>query len=102
LISFVLKISRLQIVAYVSVRISGSSSQSVRTTESGGIAGYDAGKKIKGRKRHIFADGGYAGPKLRGALHKVAKFTVQVVKRTDKANGFKVLPRRWVVERTFA
>lgn len=118
-------------------------SQSVKTTESGGIAGYDAGKKIKGRKRHIvvdtlglmvglvvhsadiqdrdgavaalktilkrwpwlrhiFADGGYAGPKLRAALKKVAKFTLQIVKRTDKAEGFEVLPRRWVVERTFA
>jgi transposase len=118
-------------------------SQSVKTTESGGISGYDAGKKIKGRKRHIvvdtlglmvglvvhsadiqdrdgapavlrtilkrwpwlrhiFADGGYAGPKLRGALQKIAAFTLQIVKRTDKAKGFEVLPRRWVVERTFA
>lgn len=118
-------------------------SQSVKTTESGGIAGYDAGKKIKGRKRHIvvdtlglmvglvvhsadiqdrdgavaalktvlrrwpwlrhiFADGGYAGPKLRAALRNVAKFTLQIVKRTEKAKGFEVLPRRWVVERTFA
>src|SRR3546814_60333 len=31
-------------------------SQSVKTTESGGVAGYDAGKKIKGRKRHIVTD----------------------------------------------
>jgi transposase len=118
-------------------------SQSVKTTESGGIRGFDAGKKIKGRKRHIvvdtlgllvgvvvhaadiqdrdgapavlksilkrwpwlrhiFADGGYAGPKLRGALRKVGKFTLEIVKRTDKAKGFEVLPRRWVVERTFA
>jgi transposase len=52
--------------------------------------------------RHVFADGGYAGPKLRAASRKVAKFTLQIVKRTDKANGFGVLPRRWVVERTFA
>lgn len=92
-------------------------SQSVKTTESSGIAGYDAGKKIKGRKRnivvdtiglmvgivvhsadiqdrdgvvaalktvlrrllwlrYIFAQGGYAGPKLRAALRKVAKFTI--------------------------
>jgi transposase len=49
-----------------------------------------------------FADGGYAGPKLRSALQKVAKFTLQIVKRTDKAKGFEVLPCRWVVERTFA
>ena len=31
-------------------------SQSVKTTESGGIRGYAAGKKIKGRKRHIVVD----------------------------------------------
>ena len=31
-------------------------SQSVKTTESGGISGYDAGKKLKGRKRHIVTD----------------------------------------------
>ena len=31
-------------------------SQSVKTTESGGISGYDAGKKVKGRKRHIVTD----------------------------------------------
>ncbi len=86
-------------------------SQSVKTTESGGVRGYDAGKKIKGRKRHIltdtegfmvgalvhaadiqdrdgapdllstlrhnfpwlrhvFADGGYAGPKIQGRIGK--------------------------------
>jgi len=39
-------------------------------------------------------DGGYAGPKLRGALRKVGKFTLEIVKRTDKAKGFEVLPRR--------
>lgn len=31
-------------------------SQSVKTTESGGVSGYDAGKRIKGRKRHIVTD----------------------------------------------
>jgi transposase len=118
-------------------------SQSVKTTESGGVCGYDAGKKIKGRKRHIvtdtlglmvglivhsadiqdrdgapevlksirhafpwlrhiFADGGYAGPKLRGALDKIGDWTIEIVKRSDTAKGFEVIPRRWVVERTFA
>ena len=118
-------------------------SQSVKTTESGGIRGFDAGKKIKGRKRHIlvdtggllvgavvhgadiqdrdgapmvlsavrsafpwlrhvFADGGYAGPKLRNALAKIGHWTVEIVKRSDTATGFEVVPRRWVVERSFA
>lgn len=118
-------------------------SQSVKTTESGGICGYDAGKKIKGRKRHIvtdtegnlvhalihtadiqdrdgaplllgeivrrfpwlrhiFADGGYAGDKLRDALARLGKWSFEIIKRSDAAKGFEVLPRRWVVERTFA
>ncbi len=51
---------------------------------------------------HIFADGGYAGPKLRDALKAAGCWTVQTVKRSDIANGFEVLPRRWVVERTLA
>ena len=52
--------------------------------------------------RHIFADGGYAGKKLRGALDKIGQWTMEIVKRSDTAKGFEVLPRRWVVERTFA
>ena len=52
--------------------------------------------------RHIFADGGYAGPKLREALKQIGHWTVQIVKRSDSAEGFEVLPRRWVVERTLA
>ena len=118
-------------------------SQSVKTTESGGPRGYDAGKKIKGRKRHIltdtegnlvhavihtadiqdrdraplvlaeivkrfpwlrhiFADGGYAGNKLKDALRRISKWTIEIIKRSDTAKGFEVLPRRWVVERTLA
>ena len=118
-------------------------SQSVKTTESGGVRGFDAGKKINGRKRHIvtdtiglmvgvvvhaadvqdrdgapavlasirqscpwlrhvFADGGYAGAKLRKAMAKIGDWTIQIIKRSDTAQGFELLPRRWVVERTFA
>jgi transposase len=118
-------------------------SQSVKTTEAGGPRGYDAGKKIKGRKRHIltdtngllvaaivheagiqdrdgavpllasvrrpfpwlrhvFGDGGYAGAKLETALAALGTWTLQIVKRSEVAQGFEPLPRRWVVERTLA
>jgi transposase len=118
-------------------------SQSVKTCEAGGPRGFDAGKKIKGRKRHLvtdteghllavqvhpadvqdrdgavgviasirrlypwlrhlFADGGYAGSKLTTALAPLGTWTVEIVKRSDAAKGFVLLPRRWVIERTFA
>jgi transposase len=117
--------------------------QSVKTTEAAGPRGYDAGKKVKGRKRHVltdtngllvaavvhqaniqdrdgaplvlasarhlypwlrhvFADGAYRGAKLDAALDKSGRWTIEIVKRSDRAAGFVVLPRRWVVERTFA
>jgi putative transposase len=116
-------------------------SQSVKTTETRGVRGYDAGKKIKGRKRHIlvdvmglllmvvvhaadiqdrdgaklvlgkvtgnfprmeliWADGGYAG-KLIDWVKTNCKWVLEIVKRSDDVSGFKVLPHRWVVERTF-
>jgi transposase len=52
--------------------------------------------------RHVFADGGYAGDKLRKALTSAGDWTIEIIKRSDQTKGFKVLPRRWVVERTFA
>ncbi len=52
--------------------------------------------------RHVFADGGYAGKKLRGALDKIGRWTIEIIKRSDTAQGFEALPRHWVVERTFA
>ena len=50
--------------------------------------------------RHLFADGAYDRTKL---MDKAAflDFTIEIVKRSDAAVGFEVLPRRWVVERTF-
>ncbi|WP_236054694.1 IS5 family transposase [Mycobacterium sp. SM1] len=117
--------------------------QSVKAADTVGATtrGYDAGKKINGRKRHIvvdslglllvvvvtaasmqdrdaafrvlgvvrerfsmislvWADGGYAG-RLVDWAKSVLALTVQVVKRSDDMVGFTVLPRRWVVERTF-
>jgi transposase len=53
--------------------------------------------------KKLFADGGYQGPKFRNELAKaLPQLSVEIVKRSDIAQGFKVLPRRWVVERTFA
>jgi transposase len=118
-------------------------SQTVKTTEAGGPRGFDAGKKVKGRKRHlltdtlglpmailvheadvqdrdgavpllasirgllpwlrhVFADGGYAGHKLETALAALGRWTLEIIRRSDHAQSFVVLPRRWVVERTFA
>jgi putative transposase len=52
--------------------------------------------------RHIFADGGYAGEKLRSALRKMGTWTLEIIRRSDRAKGFEVLPRRWVALRTLA
>lgn len=51
---------------------------------------------------HIFADAAYAGPKLQTALDSLGDWTLEIVRRSDTAKGFVLLPRRWVVERTFA
>jgi transposase len=52
--------------------------------------------------RHVFADAGYAGEKLKGALKGLGDWTLEIIRRSDAAKGFVLLPRRWVVERTFA
>jgi transposase len=49
----------------------------------------------------VWADAGYAGRLVRWAK-TVAALTVTIVKRCDDLAGFTVLPRRWVVERTFS
>ena len=118
-------------------------SQSVKSDGHGGAVGYDAAKRIKGRKRHLlvdtlglvlgvlvtpastperagaqallarrlgwftwlrllWVDGGYSGPEFASWVKTLRpKLEVEVVKRCDDRRGFKVLPRRWVVERTF-
>jgi transposase len=118
-------------------------SQSVKSAGHGGEVGYDAAKRIKGRKRHLlvdtlglvlgvtvtpastserdgaqavlgrvltwftwlrllWVDGGYTGAHFANWVKALRpKLAVEVVKRSDDTLGFKVLPRRWVVERTF-
>jgi putative transposase len=119
-------------------------SQSVKSASHCGVRGYDAGKRINGRKRHIlvdtlglvllskvheasiqdrdgarlllqglekafgwisliWADGGYAGTLVGWvrAITRYRKIKLEIVKRSDDAKGFEVLPWRWVVERTF-
>ena len=116
-------------------------SQSVKGSETCGPCGYDAGKKINGRKRHIlvdtlgllllvlvlpanvqdrdgarrllakafkvygrlrclWADGGYAGQLVQW-VSRMSRCALEIVRRSGTARGFTVLPRRWVVERTF-
>ncbi|MDQ8200897.1 IS5 family transposase [Pelagicoccus enzymogenes] len=119
--------------------------QSVRAAGHPGLRGYDAGKKVKGIKRHllvdtlglvlvcvvhsasvqdrdgarlvlaklesafgwirkVWADGGYAGKLVQwvSEISRHRKVELEIIRRCDKAEGFKLLPRRWVVERTFA
>ena len=53
--------------------------------------------------KKLFADGGYQGPDCQKALSKILpQLETEIVKRSDRTKGFVVLPRRWVVERTFA
>ena len=113
-------------------------SQSVKTLQEAETKGYDVGKKIKGRKRHILVDTlgllpvswmstadvqdrdatqavlpmaaqqhptlkkvwvdvAYTGPQV----DEVSGIALEVVKRSDQAKGFVLLPKRWIVERTF-
>jgi transposase len=53
--------------------------------------------------RKLFADAGYQGPKFRKGAKKARRgLSIEIVKRSDQAKGFEVLPRRWIVERTLA
>jgi putative transposase len=52
------------------------------------------------RLKLIWADAGYAG-KLVGWVQSFCCWTLDIVKRSDAQKGFAVLPRRWVIERTF-
>lgn len=117
-------------------------SQSVKTTSVPSSRGFDAGKKIMGRKRHIlvdtlgliitltvttacvqdrdgakkllktfgihrkklrkvWVDGGYRGALLEWVKSRF-RYCLEVVLRSDDMKGFIVLPKRWIVERTFA
>ena len=105
--------------------------------------GYDAGKKVKGRKLHalvdteglplrvvvhsagiqdrdgatrvldkirqrfnwlelVWADGGYNSRQVNEAVAREPSLRIEIIKRSDDMKGFVVLPRRWVVERTFS
>lgn len=117
-------------------------SQTVRSAAHGGVVGFDAGKKTKGRKRFLcvdtlgyiidlfvcpadqperagaknllaptlkkrhlgklWADGGFSGQEFADWVKETGHGTdMEIVRRCDSARGFKVLPKRWVVERTF-
>ena len=51
----------------------------------------------------LYADGGYQGPDFQAAMKRLlSRVNLEIVKRSDRAKGFVVLPKRWLVERTFA
>ena len=120
-------------------------SQTVKIADQAGVRGYDAGKEINGRKRHlvvdtlglvlavvvtggavqdrdgarrvltvlarrfsrlvcVWADGGYAGTLVAWLwqLRARRRVRLELVRRANGQRGFAVLPRRWIVERTFA
>ena len=52
--------------------------------------------------RHIFADRVYRGQQLLNALADCGPWTIEIVQRPEGTKGFQPLPKRWVVERTFA
>ena len=55
------------------------------------------------RLTKLFADSAYQGPAFHNALTKILpQLETEIIKRSDQAKGFVVLPRRWVVERTIA
>lgn len=120
-------------------------SQSIKTSEGGLERGFDAGKKVTGRRRHtlvdtlglvlkvvvtagdvqdrdgakllleeldaeadilrrlelIWADGGYRG-ELVAWLEACFGLKLEIVEKSKEQHGFQVLPKRWIVERTFA
>jgi putative transposase len=117
-------------------------SQSVKSTETGGESGYDGGKQIKGRKRHVLVDilglllvifvtaadiPDYEGardvfktaerkhPRLKkiigdsaygwndfvATVQRLFRFVLSLVSRDRKRKGWYLLPKRWIVERTF-
>jgi len=59
------------------------------------------GRRLFPRLKRIWADGGYAGQLIDWAKH-LGRWTLEIVKRSEDAVGFAVLPKRWIVERTFA
>jgi len=51
----------------------------------------------------LYADAGYQGPVFQNALNQICEHVeIEIVKRSDTAKGFKILPKRWIVERTIA
>ena len=50
----------------------------------------------------VWADGGYNASQVEAAVAKVPVLRMEIVKRSDDMKGFVVLPRSWVVERTFS
>jgi putative transposase len=92
------------LVALVITRILPSCAVSLGLSEQAGgkLLLQRAYQKGFARLRLIWADGGYRGQSLIDWVYHLTGWLFTVVKRSDKVTGFVLLPRRWVVERTFA
>ncbi len=60
-----------------------------------------AGQEVCGSLQKVWADGGFAGKEWQHRMQKQFGFEVEIIKRSDEVQGFEVLPKRWVVERSF-
>lgn len=62
----------------------------------------DCLRKLCAKIELVWADGGYRGEELINYVKQLWNWTWQIVLRSDDQEGFKLLPKRWVVERTFS
>ncbi len=67
----------------------------------GALEAFTRSKVTLSSIQSVMADGGYTGQPFTEAVENLLRATVQVVKRSELA-AFKVIPKRWVVERSFA
>ncbi len=59
------------------------------------------GEQVAQKLQKVWADGGFEGQNWQQKMHEQFGWKVEIIKRSDDLKGFAVLPKRWVVERSF-